>query len=103
MGGNPISRNGGEDPDASRGERHAHHSVSHGAVVLQHEHTGVEQAYMLEGSIEDKDGACSAGDFVWRKAGSTYTARAPDRALFLSFFMRRNRLFEGQKFLTEGR
>lgn len=74
-----------------------------GAVVPPHEHTGIEQTYMLEGSLEDEDGACTAGHFVWRRAGSTHTARAPDGALFLSFFTRPNRFFEGQKFFTEGR
>ena len=32
-----------------------------GAVVPLHEHTALEQTYMLEGSLEDAEGKCGAG------------------------------------------
>src|ERR1700692_3921666 len=35
-----------------------------GSVVPLHEHTALEQTYMLEGSLEDAEGRCGAGDFV---------------------------------------
>jgi hypothetical protein len=35
-----------------------------GAVVPLHEHTALEQTFMLEGSLEDAEGSCGAGDFV---------------------------------------
>ena len=45
-----------------------------GAVVPLHEHTALEQTFMLEGSLEDAEGSCGAGDFVWRPA-ATSTSR----------------------------
>src|SRR5205823_1818213 len=48
-----------------------------GAVVPLHEHTGVEQTYMISGSLEDDNGAATAGNYVWRPAGSRHIARAP--------------------------
>ncbi len=72
-----------------------------GAVVPLHEHTGVEMTYVLEGSLEDHEGACTAGNFVWRPAGSTHVAHAPNGAVVLGVFMRPNHFAEGQKFFTE--
>ena len=61
-----------------------------GAVVPLHEHTAVEQTWMLEGSLVDEEGACLPGHFVWRPAGSTHVAHAPNGAVFLSVFLRPN-------------
>ncbi len=72
-----------------------------GAVVPLHEHTGVELTYVLEGSLEDDEGVCKAGNFVWRPAGNTHVARAPNGALLLGVFMRPNHFAEGQRFFTE--
>lgn len=66
-----------------------------GAVVPLHEHTGVEQTWMLEGSLVDAEGACLPGHFVWRPAGSTHVAHAPEGAVFLSVFQRPNHFAEG--------
>jgi anti-sigma factor ChrR (cupin superfamily) len=74
-----------------------------GAVVPLHEHTGVEMTYVLEGSLEDEEGVCSAGDFVWRPAGNTHEARAPNGALILGVFMKPNHFASGAKFFTEDR
>jgi anti-sigma factor ChrR (cupin superfamily) len=73
-----------------------------GAVVPLHEHTALEQTYMLEGSLEDAEGRCGAGDFVWRPGGNIHVAHAPDGAMFLSVFNRPNRFFDGTKFFTAG-
>ena len=35
-----------------------------GAVVPLHEHTALEQTYVLEGTIEDHEGVCGPGQFV---------------------------------------
>jgi len=51
-----------------------------GAVVPLHEHTALEQTFMLEGSLEDAEGSCGAGDFVWRPGGNIHIAHAPDGA-----------------------
>ena len=72
-----------------------------GAVVPLHEHTGVEMTYVLDGSLEDAEGSCGAGNFVWRPAGNTHEARAPHGALILGVFMRPNHFAAGQKFFTE--
>lgn len=72
-----------------------------GAVVPLHEHTALEQTYMLEGSLEDAEGVCGAGDFVWRPGGNVHVAHAPDGATFLAIFNRPNRFFDGTKFFTE--
>ena len=71
-----------------------------GAVVPLHEHTGVEMTYVLEGSLEDDEGVCTAGNFVWRPAGNTHVAHAPNGALVLGVFMKPNHFAEGQKFFT---
>ncbi len=73
-----------------------------GAIVPLHEHTALEQTYMLEGSLEDTEGRCVAGDFVWRPGGNTHVAHAPNGALVISIFTRPNRFFNGTKFFTEG-
>lgn len=72
-----------------------------GAEVPLHEHTGVEMTYVLEGSLEDDEGACTAGNFVWRPAGNTHVAKAPNGAVILGVFMRPNHFAAGQKFFTE--
>ena len=75
-----------------------------GSVVPLHEHTALEQTFMLEGSLEDSEGRCGAGDFVWRPGGNIHVAHAPDGATFISVFNRPNRFFDGTKFFTaEGR
>src|SRR3979411_1734990 len=41
-----------------------------GAVVPLHEHTALEQTFVLQGTIEDHEGVCGPGQFVWRPAGN---------------------------------
>ena len=72
-----------------------------GAEVPLHEHVALEQTYMIEGSLVDDEGACTAGNFVWRPAGNTHVARAPEGAVFISFFLKPNHFAEGQRFFTE--
>jgi anti-sigma factor ChrR (cupin superfamily) len=71
-----------------------------GAVVPLHEHTALEQTFMLEGSLEDAEGTCGPGDFVWRPGGNIHVAHAPNGATFLAIFNRPNRFFDGTKFFT---
>ncbi|TGR23043.1 MULTISPECIES: cupin domain-containing protein [unclassified Mesorhizobium] len=73
-----------------------------GAVVPLHEHTKLEQTYVLEGSLEDDEGACKAGDFVWRPGGNKHIAHSPNGAVILSVFMAPNKFVDGTKFFTEG-
>lgn len=57
-----------------------------GCVLDEHEHTGLEQTFVLEGSLEDEYGACTAGNYVWRPVGSKHTARCPNGAVFITMF-----------------
>src|SRR5215813_8230141 len=50
-----------------------------GAVLPDHEHVNIEQTYVLEGSLVDKEGPakgieCKAGEFIWREAHSRHVA-----------------------------
>ena len=70
-----------------------------GAVLPDHEHVGIEQSYVLEGALVDKEGpaegvACNAGEFIWREAGSRHAAWCPDGALILAMFQVPNKFFE---------
>ena len=65
-----------------------------GAVLPDHEHVELEQTFVLEGSLEDDEGVATAGNYVWRPAGSRHNARAPHGCLALSFFLRPNKFFD---------
>jgi anti-sigma factor ChrR (cupin superfamily) len=72
-----------------------------GAIVPLHEHTALEQTYVIEGSLEDHEGRCGPGQFVWRPAGNQHEAVAPNGAILLGFFLKPNRFAYGEKFFTE--
>jgi anti-sigma factor ChrR (cupin superfamily) len=72
-----------------------------GAVVPLHEHTALEQTFVLQGTIEDHEGVCGPGQFVWRPAGNQHEAVAPNGAVILGFFLKPNRFAYGEKFFTE--
>ncbi|KQP23441.1 cupin domain-containing protein [Pseudorhodoferax sp. Leaf267] len=72
-----------------------------GSVVPLHEHTSIEQTYMIEGSLEDAEGAANPGGFVWRPGGNMHVAKSPGGAVFISFFTKPNRFLGGEKFFTE--
>jgi anti-sigma factor ChrR (cupin superfamily) len=74
-----------------------------GAIVPLHEHTALEQTYVLEGTLEDHEGVCGPGQFVWRPAGNRHEARSPNGAVILGFFLKPNRFAYGEKFFTEER
>ena len=70
-----------------------------GAVLPDHEHVLIEQTYVLEGSLVDKEGPdagieVGAGEFVWRPAGSRHSAWAPKGGLFIAMFQIPNKFFE---------
>lgn len=62
-----------------------------GAVLPMHEHTELEQSWVLAGRLVDEEGEATAGSYVWRPKGSRHTARAPEGCLVLGFFLRPNR------------
>lgn len=72
-----------------------------GAIVPAHEHTDFEQTFVLEGSLEDSEGACTAGNYVWRPAGNQHVAYAPNGAVIISIFTKPNRFFDGYEFFDK--
>lgn len=66
-----------------------------GAKLPDHEHVEIEQSWILEGSLDCGEGSCTAGNFVWRPAGSRHDAWAgPNGVLLLGMFQLPNRFFE---------
>jgi len=65
-----------------------------GARLPLHEHIDIEQSYVLEGSMVDAQGEVTAGNFVWRPAGSRHEVHCPNGALVLAFFLSPNRFLE---------
>ena len=61
-----------------------------GASLPDHEHVLIEQTFMIEGALVDEEGACTAGNFVWRRAGSVHEAWSPDGCVGLGIFERPN-------------
>jgi anti-sigma factor ChrR (cupin superfamily) len=70
-----------------------------GATLPDHEHVLIEQTYMIEGRLVDKEGpdaglSVGPGDFVWRPAGSRHSAWTPEGGLMLAVFQVPNKFFE---------
>src|SRR6202795_5026680 len=70
-----------------------------GAVLPDHEHVKIEQTYVLEGRLVDKEGPAAAldvkrGDFVGRGPGSRHSAWTPEGGLMLAMFQIPNKFFE---------
>ena len=80
-----------EDPDT--GLQTVLTRMAPGSVLTEHMHMEIEQSWVLEGSLVDHEGAATAGNFVWRPAGSRHVASAPNGALVLGFFLKPNTFF----------
>ena len=65
-----------------------------GSRLPKHRHQGVEQTFVLEGSLVDEEGVCTAGNFVWRHSGSIHSAHSPDGCLSLGIFQATNEFLE---------
>jgi len=72
-----------------------------GAIVPSHEHTEVEQTWIVSGSFEDHEGKALPGHYIWRPAGNRHEARSVDGAVILGFFLKPNKFDQGSKFYTE--
>ena len=59
-----------------------------GAGIPAHVHEDLEQTYVLEGSLLDEEGECTAGNFVIRAKGSRHAPVAPKGCLMLVFFLK---------------
>jgi quercetin dioxygenase-like cupin family protein len=70
-----------------------------GAEIPDHEHPLIEQTYMLEGRLVDREGpdeglSIGPGEFVWRPPGSRHVAYCPEGGLMLAMFQVPNKFFE---------
>jgi anti-sigma factor ChrR (cupin superfamily) len=77
-----------------------------GAVLPDHEHVRIEQTYVLEGMLVDKEGAAAGltvgpGEYVWREAGSRHVAWTPAGGLMLAMFQVPNKFFERDGRVTD--
>jgi anti-sigma factor ChrR (cupin superfamily) len=64
-----------------------------GSSLPLHEHVELEQTYVIEGSFEDEEGTCTAGNYVWRPPGSRHVATSKQGALMIAFFLKPNIFF----------
>lgn len=70
-----------------------------GAVLPDHEHVKIEQTYVIEGKLVDREGPAAGlevgpGEYVWREAGSRHVAWAPEGGLMLAIFQVPNKFFD---------
>jgi anti-sigma factor ChrR (cupin superfamily) len=77
-----------------------------GATLPDHEHVKIEQTYVIEGRLVDREGpdaglSVGAGDFVWRPAGSRHTAWCPEGGLMLAVFQVPNKFYESDGRVTD--
>ena len=59
--------------------------------IARHRHLGDEQIYVLEGSVTDDTGTCTAGNYARRPPGCVHTVRSEGGALVLAIMTRRHR------------
>jgi anti-sigma factor ChrR (cupin superfamily) len=52
-----------------------------GAAIPRHRHLGDEQIYVLEGSVSDETGVCTAGNYARRPPGCVHSVRSETGAL----------------------
>jgi anti-sigma factor ChrR (cupin superfamily) len=55
-----------------------------GATIPRHRHLGDEQIWVLEGSVTDDTGTCTAGNYARRPPGCVHTVTSRDGALVLA-------------------
>jgi anti-sigma factor ChrR (cupin superfamily) len=77
-----------------------------GAVLPDHEHVKIEQTYVLEGKLVDKEGPVAGlevnpGEFVWREPGSRHVAWTPEGGLMLAMFQVPNKFHERDGRVTD--
>ena len=77
-----------------------------GAELPDHEHVLIEQTYVLEGSLVDKEGPDAGlevgpGEFVWRPAGSRHSAWSPKGGTFVAIFQIPNKFYERDGRVTD--
>ena len=80
-----------------------------GATLTDHEHVGIEQTFLLEGHLVDKEGAATGteakkGEFIWREPGSRHVAWSPNGGMTLAMMQVPNKFFraDGQPIEASG-
>ena len=71
-----------------------------GAVVPLHEHTALEQTFMLEGSLEDLEGSVGAVTSCGDRVATSMSRMRPTERPSSPCSTVRNRFFDGTKFFT---
>jgi anti-sigma factor ChrR (cupin superfamily) len=77
-----------------------------GAELPDHEHVKIEQTYVLEGNLVDREGPAAGlevgpGEFVWREPGSRHVAWSPEGGLMIGIFQIPNKFFERDGRVTD--
>ena len=77
-----------------------------GATLPDHEHVLIEQTYVIEGSLVDKEGPDAGleigpGEFVWRPAGSRHVAWCPNGGTMIAMFQVPNKFYETNGRVTD--
>ncbi len=72
-----------------------------GAMLPDHEQVQIEQTFVIEGALVCGEGTCSAGNFVWRPAGSRHAAGTPNGGLMLAVFQLPNKFFDADGSVTD--
>lgn len=81
--------------DKPKGEMTCLIKLEPGAHLPFHKHPELEQAYVLEGSMWDHDGKCSAGEYVWRKPNSFHENQSDTGAVVLAVYRKPNIFLSG--------
>lgn len=77
-----------------------------GATLPDHEHVLIEQTYVIDGSLVDKQGPDAGlevgpGEFVWRPAGSRHVAWCPNGGTMIAIFQVPNKFYETDGKVTD--
>ena len=77
-----------------------------GRSLTGHEHVQIEQTWVIEGKLVDKEGPAAGlevgpGEFVWREVGSRHVAWCPEGGLMLAIFQVPNKFFERDGRVTD--
>ncbi len=87
--------------DKPNGEMTCLVKLDPGAYLPMHIHPEIEQALILEGSMSDHDGTAYAGDYVWRRPGSTHDNHSETGAVVFAVYRKPN-MFQHSSGLKSG-
>jgi anti-sigma factor ChrR (cupin superfamily) len=76
--------------DKEKGEATCLLKWAPGASLPMHKNPEIEQTYVIDGSFDDHDGICRAGEYVWRRAGSFHETHSDKGAIILAIYRKPN-------------